>query len=161
MKNCKCPKCRRERWRQLLWPALRCAGLALLFLALLGLLLVASGCGTVIPKTVQANVASYDGDAQNSGLLSTTTNSTGEVTGAIITMHARDRYNALIVIYSTNFYPALKFDAGITPLKLPSFIIVGKPPPLQTYSIDAEHLVDFMRMNRWHKAAAPPGILKP
>jgi hypothetical protein len=94
-----------------------------------------------------------DGGAQNSGLLSMTTNTTGEVTGAIITPHARDRYNALVAIYSTNFFPALTFDAGITPLMLPQYVIVGKPPPQQTYHIDAEHLVDFMRMNRWHRSS--------
>ena len=108
------------------------------------------GC-TVIPKPVQADVASYDGAAQNSGLLSLTTNSTGEVTGAIITAHARDRYNALVAIYSTNFFPRLTPDAGITPLPVPQYAVAGKPPPLPAYQIDAEHLVDFMEMNRWHK----------
>jgi hypothetical protein len=128
-------------------------------LFVLGLLL--TGCGTVIPKTVQANVASYDGGAQNSGLLSMTTNTTGEVTGAIITPHARDRYNALISIYSTNFFPALTFDAGITPMLVfkPQIVPVNGPPPeqsAQTYLIDAEHLVDFMRMNRWNRQTLNP-----
>ena len=119
------------------------------FFALLCVLcvLLFTACGTVIPNTVQANVASYDGGVQNSGLLSMTTNSTGAVTGAIITPHARDRYNALIPVYGTNFFPALKFDEGITPA-----------PP--NFRIDAQHLVEFMRMNRWHHQALNPQPLK-
>lgn len=117
--------------------------LAALFL---GILLI--GCGTVIPKPVQANVASYDGDVQNSGLVSLT-NSNG-VMVAIITPHARDRYNGLIAIFGTNFIPPITLDAGITPA-----------PP--NFRIDAEHLVDFMRMNRWHHQNfnAQPSTLNP
>jgi len=123
--------------------AIHCFVTCLLTLLAFALLILLTSCGTVIPKPVQANVASYDGGAQNSGLICMTTNSTGEVTGAVITPHARDRYNALVTLYSTNFFPRLEIDAGITPA-----------PP--NFRIDAEHLVDFMRMNRWHKAAAPP-----
>ena len=130
-----------------------CAAMVVVIALLFALLIFLSGCGTVIPKTVQANVASYDGGAQNSGLLSMTTNSTGEVTGAIITMHARDRYNALVAIYSTNFFPALTFDAGITPV-LPRPETPDARP--DAYHIDAEHLVDFMRMNRWHHQTVNP-----
>ena len=103
------------------------------------------GCSTVIPKTVKANVASFDGGVQNSGEVCLTTNAvTKQIDGAIITPHARDRYNALIALYSTNFFPPLTMDAGITPSTNSAF------------RIDAQHLTEFMRMNRWHKAAAPP-----
>lgn len=122
--------------------AFQTAGALLATLALLAWLILLPGC-TVLPTTVKASVASYDGGVQNSGMLSLTTNSTGAVTGAILTPHARDRYNALLALYGTNFFPALTLDAGITPA-----------PP--NYRIDAEHLVDFMRMNRWRKAASPP-----
>ena len=97
---------------------------------------------TVIPKTVQANVASYDGGVQNSGWICATTNSTGQIDGAIVTPHWRDRYNALIEVYSTNFFPRLVPDAGITPA-----------PP--NFHVDAQHEVYFMQMNRWHKSQTP------
>lgn len=120
------------------------------------LCLLSSGCGTVTPKPpTQAAVASYDAGVQNSGVICLTTNSTGSVTGAIITSHARDRYNALIGFYGARFSPPLAVDAGISPW------LTNPAGKTTAWQIDAEHLVDFMRMNRWHRAGGnlPPGTL--
>lgn len=91
---------------------------------------------TVAPKPVTDKVASYDGNAQNSGFISWASDG-----GGIITPHARDRYNALIELYGTRFLPPLKYDAGIT------------ATPTNTFHIDAEHLVQFGIMNAWRKSS--------
>jgi hypothetical protein len=92
---------------------------------------------------VADNQASYDGAEQNSGLLGFTTNGQGQVTGAVITPHARDRYNALVAAYGARYQPAVKPDDGIV------------PTGTNTFRIDAEHLIKFSAMNRWRKQAQP------
>ena len=101
------------------------------------LLVVLAGCTTVRPKIVEDAMASWDGGEQNSGVIALTSQH-----GAIITQHARDRYNSLINVYGDRFNPSLSKDAGITTL-------FTDPP---TFQIDAEHLVKFMQMNRWRKS---------
>jgi hypothetical protein len=102
-----------------------------------GALLLTGGCltSTVVPEPVVSTATSFDGTNQNSGLICFTTNGT-----AILTPHARDRYNLLIARYGTNFIPSLTNDAGIVPTLT------------NTYEIDAEHLADFCSMNRWKKS---------
>ena len=75
-----------------------------------------SACTTIIPSTVNSNNASFDGNEQNSGIISTT------MDGFKVTTHFRDRYNALIAVYgdakqsdgSPLFTPALIKDFGLT-----------------------------------------------
>lgn len=96
-------------------------------------LVVAVGC-TVIPKRLESRAASFDGGQQNSGLVAQLADRS-----AIITTHARDRYNGLIEIYGRKFSPPLQRDAGVTAYTN------------GTWCIDAEHLVKFATMNRWRK----------
>ena len=104
----------------------------------LGLALWA-GCGTVTPAQVHAGAASFDGTNQNSGVLEFTADGS-----ALITAHARDRYNALAAVYSKKFLPPLSPDEGLRPQPL---IIPGPP----TWAIDPQHLNYFKTMNRWKR----------
>ena len=54
-----------------------------------------TGCvsQTVRPVDIKPKAASFDGNKQDSGLIAVTP------TGALVTAHARDRYNALIAVY--------------------------------------------------------------
>lgn len=101
-----------------------------------------SGC-TIRPKVVHNNQASFDGNLQNSGLLGN--DSQGN---AIITAHARDRYNALVDDYGKFFSPPLNRDDGIM------------PTATNTFLIDGEHLFFFATMNRWLHSS-PEGPPRP
>lgn len=99
-------------------------------------LAIGAGCAsTVRPNLPHDTQASFDGTNQNSGFIGFAENHSG-----IITAHARDRYNALIFLYGSQFKPALKSDDGVTAVV-----------PAGLYLIDPQHLVYFATMNRWHK----------
>ncbi len=95
------------------------------------------GC-TVTPKRVQASSASFDGGAQNSGLIGF-----DQAGNAILTAHGRDRYNGLVAVYGCKFSPPVERDAGMTVTSTNTFLL------------DPEHLVDFETMNGWRKACPP------
>jgi len=99
-----------------------------------GILCLLSGCSTVTPTVVKSSTASWDGAEQNSGLIAWTADG-----GAIITAHARDRYNALILVYGKQFAPPLATNYGIANTSSNAFLITP------------EALSDFARMNRWRK----------
>ena len=96
-----------------------------------------TGCGTVTPRQVTAAAASFDGGERNSGFIGWTTNGSG-----IITPHARERYNALIVDYGPRFHPPLVADYGLTATATNTFLITP------------EALADFAAMNRWRRNEA-------
>lgn len=102
--------------------------------------LIAVGCitKTVRPETITDSAPSFDGGAQNSGMIDFRTNEAGAVSMEV-TPHFRDRYNAMIPRYGTNFLPALKIDEGIN------------AATNGNYLIDLDHLVKFNTMNRWRK----------
>ena len=100
--------------------------------------LLLPGCTTVTPEQVHASVASYDGTNQNSGVISFTSDGS-----AIITAHARDRYNALVCVYSKKFLPPLLPDDGLK-FQSPNWVI------------DPQHLNYFKAMNRWKKEGLKP-----
>ena len=103
----------------------------LAFLLCLGL----TAC-TVTPKILPpAEQPSWDGNVQNSGLIRFSDDGS-----AVITPHARDRYNTLIDTYGKRFTPALHPDDGVTRL------------PDGTYSITAQHLSYFAQMNNWKRS---------
>jgi hypothetical protein len=107
-------------------------------LPILGLLVgLLIGCSTVAPSRIVSSAPSWDGTNQHSGFVAWTTNGT-----AIITPHARDRYNALVTRYGTNWSPALVCDSGIFPA-------AGQYS--WAYEIDNEHLAKFATMLRWKK----------
>lgn len=104
-------------------------GMAILLLA------VAIGCaGTVTPRAAVRGEASWDGTNQNSGVICLTNG------GALITGHARERYNALVGAYGARFAPALGMDAGIQPIEGGG-----------AFWIDAEHLAAWAAMSRWRR----------
>ena len=103
-----------------------------------------AGCSTTVtPKAFQDQTASYDGGQLNSGLIGFYTND-ARVVSMVVTPHFRDRYNAMIPTFGTNFQPALKLDAGIEPFTN------------GTSLLDLEHLVKFTTMNRWRKQSLNP-----
>jgi hypothetical protein len=117
-------------------PSDRGALLVLTALAIILLINALSGCTTATPRVVESPAASWDGTNQNSGFIGWSGHS------GVITPHARDRYNALIEIYSKKFVPPLLTDYGITATTSNVFLITP------------EALADFVLMNRWHKVDA-------
>lgn len=112
----------------------------LLFAIAVTTCVLGAGCAsTVTPAAIERTANSWDGTNQNSGFIAWTNG------GALITAHARDRYNALVKIYGGRFQPPLQADAGID----------GTYAANGTYWIDAEHLADFSAMNRWRRGEKP------
>jgi hypothetical protein len=110
--------------------------LAALFWACL--LIFLFGCASTIrPRPIQDNTASFDGGVQNSGVIGFVTNAGGVFVN--VTPRLRDRHNALIPIYGTNFLPAPKIDEGIT------------PGTNGTFLMDLGAFEKFLRMNRQRK----------
>jgi len=106
---------------------------------------VLAGChGTVTPPRAAAAVASWDGTNQNSGFLGWTTNSAGETTGAFITAHALERYNALMLDYGAAWQT--KPGDGVTYL----------PDGGRSFWIDAGHLQHFDDAQKWQRNGRPP-----
>ena len=106
-------------------------------IALCFVCLAVSCTTTIAPKPLVSTTASWDGNEQNGGFQGFTTNSVGVY--GMITLHAHDRYNALIDIYGKKFLPPLTKDYGITDNKT-------------NYLITMEGLADFAKMNRWKKS---------
>ena len=120
-----------------------CLGVAVLVISVaITTCVLGTGCAsTVTPAAVNRTQASWDGTNQNSGFVCYTNG------GALITPHARDRYNELVKVYGGRFQPKLEVDDGISR---------GSPTELGApYFIDAEHLADFSAMNRWQKGEKP------
>jgi hypothetical protein len=98
-----------------------------------------SGCaGTVTPDRISSSAASYDGNDQNSGIVSV------NALGYLVTAHFRERYNALIETYGRDFTVPLKKDAGITEIDSSRALI------------DRQHLSKFLEMNAWNRAGLKP-----
>jgi len=106
--------------------------------------LFAGGCApTVRPLAPQAKTASFDGGQANSGLIAI-----DQEHNAILTPHARDRYNGLVLRYGAKFSPAVQQDDGIT------------PTATNTFLLDAQHLAYFATFNRWRKEDLPRELLQ-
>ena len=105
------------------------------------------GCATVTPNKIQDDKSSYDAttpkqyDRDNGGLISFVGDD------ALITRHARERYNNLIKMYRIKFKKEkaidLVEDSGVKPYK-DNF---GN----ELFLIDSEHLVYFGVLNSWLK----------
>lgn len=114
---------------------------ALAFIFAVGLLtaLLQSGCTSpVVPQAVAASEASYDGNEQNSGIISSTPS------GFVVTGHFRERHNALIAVYGGDFAPVLKPDHGIAPIGDGRWLI------------SKQAMIDFIQMNSWRRAGLEP-----
>ena len=120
--------------------ALESAFFGILLAILVGL--STPGCKStlsVVPDPVASTVISFDGNSQNAGLLEWLPDGSKRITAG-----ARDRYNALVEIYSADFVPAIAKDSGIRPL--------GDG----TFAIDKEHLVYFGRMATRYRSGIDP-----
>lgn len=93
-----------------------------------------AGC-TVIPKWGAPKVASWDGNAQNSGLIAQLPDHS-----AIITARANARYMALATDYGWKFNPHIDGTEAVP---------YTNSTTVYTYRLDAEHLADFAIMSRW------------
>lgn len=90
-------------------------------------LVLAIGCApTVRPVVLHATTASWDGNKQDSGLLGLDAQK-----NAILTAHAKDRYNVLMDAYGSRFSPPAKAGDGIT------------GTATNTFLLDAQHFVYF------------------
>jgi hypothetical protein len=87
-----------------------------LFATLATALFLAAACGTVVPGTVTAERASYDGGAATSGVVEVVRRADGAVAGWVVTPRARDRYNALVERYGASMWsPPVGRDYGVKP----------------------------------------------
>ena len=102
------------------------------------LCLALTACGTVKPERVTSAAASYDGNEQNSGIISANAN------GYVVTNHFRDRYNALAAVYGRDFTVPMTADAGLQQISD------------STWLIDRQHLSQFLEMNTWSRAGLRP-----
>ena len=111
------------------------------------------GCATAIaPKTNVSQRASYDNNVANSGILGIAPDG-----GRIVTLHFRDRYNALIDLYGDQFNPALKRDSGIGILPVNS----KKTSRQAGCHIDKEHYIKMGQMVQWKLDGRPgTGVIK-
>ena len=105
------------------------------------ILLMLAGCGTVAPTRVPSQVASFDGNNQDSGVIEATPS------GYLVTNHFRDRYASLVAIYGRDFAPAIKPEDGLVQL--------GQ----NRWLIDRQHLAQFLEMNAWLRAGLKPKSL--
>lgn len=107
-----------------------------------------NGCGTVAPDLVRDRQPSWDGGAQNSGIIALRPDRS-----ALITKHLVDRYLALVQLgYGRDFVPPI----------LPTTTndkVFRAPPGVHNegtnWVIDAEHLVKFGVMNERQKSGEP------
>lgn len=98
-----------------------------------------SGCAsTIVPRTVDGHEASYDGNDQTSGVISSVPS------GFVVTAHFRQRYNALIAVYGGDFAPPLKPDQGIAPISDDRWLI------------SKQAMVWMLTMNDWRRAGLQP-----
>ncbi len=101
------------------------------------LLAVCLGCAsTVAPQAPKDSVASFDGNAQNSGFIGFDSAGNG-----ILTVHGYQRYFDLVGSYGFLFSPKLDCYRNDDLQKTST----------NTYLIDAQHLTYFATMNRWRK----------
>ncbi len=95
-----------------------------------GPIIVPSAAPIILPSWTSVVAGSTNGPT--SGLL-------GFVGGqAVITPHAVDRYNALMVEFGAAWPPGVHPGDGVTPFG-------------DNYRIDSAHLFYFVTANRWHK----------
>jgi hypothetical protein len=109
-------------------------------LSVVCLLLCVAGCTTTVTKApITSSQPSWDGTNQNSGIIDL------DQTGALlITQHALDRYNAMILVYGNRFVPPVQVNDGVTP----------SPMMPGVYRMDEQHARYFNDMNLWRKAGS-------
>ena len=104
----------------------------------LSICLVLSACSTVVPGPVAPEAASFDGNDQTSGILSSNAN------GFVVTNHFHKRYNALVAVYGREFAVPLTPDAGLIQINATEWLI------------DRQHLAQFLEMQAWQRVGMRP-----
>lgn len=114
------------------------------------LLSCSSDSAVVRPALQPDQQASFDGDAQDSGLIEM---SSGV---ALVSAHFVDRYNSMIGVYGAEpeFLPALKEGDGVTPA--PPTHNVKHPTRGALFLMTPRALVNFIKMNQWRKMGRVP-----
>jgi hypothetical protein len=102
------------------------------------LLITAQGCATVTPHPVQAKQASFDGNTQNSGVVS------AAQAGFIVTENFRAKYNALASMYGKYLLPPIKPDDGLVKLQDGTWVIYR------------QYMSDAILMEKWHRMGRLP-----
>lgn len=127
------------------WPAV---ALWLVVLALAALLAFTACTSTVTPEIVRPS-ASYSGPLRNSGVYERT------ATGYVVDGIFRQRYNALLVTYGTDFAGPMHADDGLT------LITPAATPAAERWQIDFLHFDRMLRMNiKRHSGIAPAEVRK-
>ena len=110
------------------------------------LLLSLSACSTITQSPVKSNAASFDGNEQNSGIISTT------MDGFKVTTHFCDRYNALIAVYGN----AKQSDGSplFTPTLIKGFGLTSNGDG--TYTITKQAMVFMVQMSEMKRRAFKP-----
>lgn len=104
---------------------------------------------TIRPIAVIDVAPSYDGNIQDSGIISVANN------GVTVTQRVIDRYVALVAIYGDEFTPSLDPQLGFEK------IINDSPSNRgQLYLMEKRTLVCFIKMNQWKKMAKEPSKKK-
>lgn len=101
---------------------------------------------SVVPRPIVSHEASFDGNAQNSGIVNV------DEHGFIVTSHWLDRYDAMLAVFGTHFSPAIKPGDRIGVEALPTL----QPSIPKTFRVTSEVMVRFTRMNQWRKAEQGP-----
>lgn len=110
-----------------------------------------AGCGgvtkTIIPPTVVATQASFDGNRQTSGILWI------DGGGYHVTAHYLERYDALLEKYGARLVPPVTTGdrRGITTQAAGEFNPETKQPEAAHYHFTAETRARFTLMNQWRK----------
>ena len=87
--------------------------------------------------------ASYDSNAQNSGIIGIAYDGKGGIIGRIVTTHFRERYTSLVEKYGDQFHPTLTVDAGFTEKG-------------NDWVIDMEHYIYAGQMIQWQRDGRQP-----
>ncbi len=119
------------------------------------LLACTSDKAVVRPTPQQDQQASFDGDAQDSGLIEMSNGT------ALVSAHFVERYNAMVGVYGAEpeFMPALKQDEGVMPA--PPAHSARHPTRGPLFLMTSRALVNFIKMNQWRKMGRVPAAQKP
>lgn len=106
-----------------------------------------TNCSTVVQKPVVATMPSYDGNIDDSGIVSVVKDAENKTLGFVVTPGFVERYNSLIDWYGHRFTPPLKHDVGVIQN-------TGK-----NMLIDNQHMICYLDMQGWKRQGKPKDSL--
>ena len=111
-----------------------------------------SSCSTktIIPRVIEETKPSYDGNKQDSGLISAGPD------GAIVTESFVARYDALVRTYGAEpeFLPPIELGSGVSEVS-PEDQLKHQDRG-RVYLLSKQALVRFIKMNQWRKMGRTP-----